>query len=82
MTNIPEMLWFAIIYVLIGLLVQFFKPIKREMKREDFSIAISETLGEISATKAMIYRIAMVTLLALIWPLVIYWIAKDSWRGL
>jgi predicted histidine transporter YuiF (NhaC family) len=82
MTNIPEMLWFAIIYVLIGLLVQFFKPIKREMTREDFSIAISETLGEISATKAMIYRIAMVTLLALIWPLVIYWIAKDGWRGL
>ena len=37
---------------------------------------------EITATKAMIYRIAMVTLLALIWPLVIYWIAKDSWRGL
>ena len=82
MNNIPEMLWFAIIYVLIGLLVQFLKPIKREMTREDFSIAISETLGEISATKAMIYRIAMVTLLALIWPLVIYWIAKDSWRGL
>ena len=82
MSNIPEMLWFAIIYVLIGLLVQFFKPIKREMTREDFSIAISETLGEISATKAMIYRIAMVTLLALIWPLVIYWIAKDGWRGL
>ena len=82
MNNIPEMLWFAIIYVIIGLLVQFFKPIKREMTREDFSIAISETLGEISATKAMIYRIAMVTLLVLIWPLVIYWIAKDSWRGL
>ena len=82
MTNIPEMLWFAIIHVLIGLLVQFFKPINREMTREDFSIAISETLGEISATKAMIYRIAMVTLLALIWPLGIYWIAKDSWRGL
>ena len=82
MNNIPEMLWFAIIYVIIGLLVQFFKPIKREMTREDFSIAISGTLGEISATKAMIYRISMVTLLALIWPLVIYWIAKDSWRGL
>ena len=82
MTNISEMLGFAIIYVLIGLLVQFFKPIKREMTREDFSIAISETLGEISATKAKIYQIIMVTLLTLIWPLVIYWIAKDSWRGL
>ena len=82
MSNIPEMLWFAIIYVLIGLLVQFFKHIKREMTREDFSIAISETRGEISATKAIIYRVTVVTLLALIWPLVIYWIAKDSWRGL
>ena len=82
MSNIPEMLWLAIIYVLIALLVQFFKPIKREMTREDFSIAISETRGEISATKAIIYRVTVVTLLALIWPLVIYWIAKDSWRGL
>jgi hypothetical protein len=51
MTNIPEILWFTVIYVLIGLLVQFFKPIKREMTREDFSIIISETRGGISAVK-------------------------------
>ena len=80
MTNIPDILWFASIYVLIGLLVQFLEPIKREMTKEDLSIAFLETRGKISTAKRLAYQIVVVVLLSFIWPLVIYWIAKDSWR--
>ena len=81
MNNIPEIFWFAVIYTLIGLLVQFLEPVKREMSREDLSIAFLETRGKISAAKRLAYQIVVVVLLSFIWPLVIYWIAKDSWRG-
>ena len=81
MTNIPEIFWFAVIYIFIGLVVQFLEPVKREMSREDLSIAFLETRGKISAAKRLTYQIVVVVLLAFIWPLVIYWIAKDSWRG-
>ena len=81
MNNIPEIFWFAVIYTLIGLLVQFLEPVKREMSREDLSIAFLETHGKISAAKRLAYQIVVVVLLSFIWPLVIYWIAKDSWRG-
>jgi len=80
MTNIPNILWFAFIYVIIGLLVQFLEPIKREMTKEDLSIAFLETRGKISTAKRLAYQIVVVVLLSFIWPLVIYWIAKDSWR--
>ena len=81
MANIPDILWVAFIYVLIGFLVQFLEPVKREMSREDLSIAFLETRGKISAAKRLAYQIVVVVLLSFIWPLVIYWIAKDSWRG-
>ena len=80
MTNIPIILWFAFIYELIGLLVQFLEPIKRELSKEDLSIAFLETRGKISTAKRLAYQIVVVVLLSFIWPLVIYWIAKDSWR--
>jgi len=80
MTNIPDISWFAFVYVLIGLLVQFLEPIKREMTKEDLSIAFLETRGKISTAKRLAYQIVVVVLLSFIWPLVIYWIAKDSWR--
>ena len=67
--------------MLIGFLVQFLGPLKKEILREDLLIAIDETHGNISATKARIYQATLVTLLALIWPVAIYWVVKDAWRG-
>ena len=81
MNNIPEIFWFAVIYTLIGLLVQFLEPVKREISREDLSIDFLETRGKISAVNRLTYQIVVVVLLSFIWPLVIYWITKENWRG-
>ena len=81
MIDISDFILLSIVYMLIGFLVQFLGPLKKEILKEDLLIAVHETHGKISPTKARVYQVTLVTLLAIIWPVALYWIAKDAWRG-
>ena len=82
MIYFPEILWLSFTYQFIGYLILLLEPVKRSLSREDLQIALLETRGEISEIQAIICQQVVLSFLALIWPIVVYWIAKDSWRAL